>query len=1043
MKTKFEFFDHANNELVLPMYSFKTEKWLQEVKYKNTLLGAMHPGLRICLGKVPTRRELKENETEINRYIKLMRKGIELGGETLNFNFASNARTHGVGVFTGSDIASIYFGANNPMSYVNYGSILLTSCRKILTFEKVNVLIVDDEHPDIRKTGLGDSHGKCSPRLLSLLSEGVDKVNQDSKEFTPVQVRIGFPNKFMFKGTLMGWNQGVVPAAIRERYRVKGEGTDWDLILTLSGIKGNKPEDGTNLRSEQFYIGIVHPAEFREARVSQQFFMWFTKKAIEKDVLPGINQECQKLSAALKDRTLLPDVLRDLDRVADSEVAGQIDPESGEPISDISDKAAERYIPPIVKILDADKNGVLLDHPYINSKIRQLLGRTWLRLALNGDKRFKSVMMQPDDSIPENSFVCSDLPPGPHIVFRNPILSAHSIKISHNVRGYPYYEKLKGVAVMSHQTASSWQGDFDGDFATIIPLNKKQQEFVEELEDTDPAFADADFEEYIKGNLEFDADEYLNMIFEVFNFQRMWGRNPIISKPDKVKSDKSIEEIFYISMDNPTGLISSTAQSATTNGSIRKILRYRKHNLYTNEYSDEYYEASVLEFLAQQMQISVDRLKSTIYNDMEGIKATRKYVLSLGRGAWFGKSAPGERNYYKSNEAYVTHSIPVGTLDSEGNITDKVNELDVVSSMISIVNSYWEEWAKSTHHVSEFRFLFPDNIFDTDLLERASKIHKKYGVGVSKALSIGKTEETDKNGADFLEERKKAVLAVMTEIDNTKVEQEVAEKNIREEVDKNGPYVLEQLAGVEPENRALANRLIPSNRISEFPTDGVWQLEGGEVNLAAKINYAAAMWYAAHSNSALKKSTGSTPFFLHSEEIIKQLNKLEKKVNKTLYFGSDKDVLGDIIFASPDCEARSQSGTNFRPRPCIKREGDPSIFMPSRREGNKLADVNSDSGIVIPNKVEMMVKDMGFNNDRSKSKKYSIYIRSNKSKPWTFLGNIGTGHQVPTLEKVYVARIYSQKLTTNPERLMNTGVFTNEEPRLRSKGGVITWEEIG
>lgn len=328
MKTKFEFFDHANNELVLPMYSFKTEKWLQEVKYKNTLLGAMHPGLRICLGKVPTRRELKENETEINRYIKLMRKGIELGGETLNFNFASNARTHGVGVFTGSDIASIYFGANNPMSYVNYGSILLTSCRKILTFEKVNVLIVDDEYPDIRKTGLGDSHGKCSPRLLSLLSEGVDKVDQDSKEFTPVQVRIGFPNKFMFKGTLMGWNQGVVPAAIRERYRVKGEGTDWDLILTLSGIKGNKPADGTNLRSEQFYIGIVHPAEFREARVSQQFFMWFTKKAIEKDVLPGINQECQKLAAALKDRTLLPEVLCDLDRVADSEVAGQIDPES-------------------------------------------------------------------------------------------------------------------------------------------------------------------------------------------------------------------------------------------------------------------------------------------------------------------------------------------------------------------------------------------------------------------------------------------------------------------------------------------------------------------------------------------------------------------------------------------------------------------------------------------------------------------------------------------------------------------------------------------
>ena len=182
--------------------------------------------------------------------------------------------------------------------------------------------------------------------------------------------------------------------------------------------------------------------------------------------------------------------------------------------------------------------------------------------------------MQPDDSIPENSFVCGDLPPGPHIVFRNPILSAYSIRIAHNIRDkkYPYYEKLQGVAVMSHDTASSWQGDFDGDFATIIPLNKKQQDFVrqlEEVEEEDPVFNDSDFEQYIKGKLEFDGDEYLNMVFEVFNFQRMWGRNPVISKPDKVKSDKSIEEIFYISMDNPTGLISSTIQSATTNGTIR------------------------------------------------------------------------------------------------------------------------------------------------------------------------------------------------------------------------------------------------------------------------------------------------------------------------------------------------------------------------------------------------------------------------------------------------------------------------------------------
>ena len=163
-------------------------------------------------------------------------------------------------------------------------------------------------------------------------------------------------------------------------------------------------------------------------------------------------------------------------------------------------------------------------------------------------------------------------------------------------------------------------------------------------------------------------------------------------------------------------------------------------------------------------------------------------------------------------------------------------------------------------------------------------------------------------------------------------------------------------------------------------------------------------------------------------------------MNKTIYFASQKYNLGDFIFASPDCEARSKSGSSSRPRPCVKREGDPSIFMPSRIDKNKLAGVNSDSGIVVPNKVEIIVKAEGFNNDRAKSKKYAIYARSNASKPWFPLGNIGTGHPVPTLEKVHSARLYTQSLTKTPEKLMNP--FANEEPRLRSKGGILIWEEI-
>ena len=1045
MRTKFEFYNHANNELLLPIYSFKKGEWLDEpITYRNTLLGAMHPGIPMCLGKVPTLRELKGDEAEMERYIKLMRKGIKLGDLTLNFNFSSNSRTHGVGIFTGADVASMYFGENNPMAYINYGSVLVTGTRKMITLE-LKVLIVDDEIPEVRNTGLGDSHGRCKPELLTILSSNVDGQVPEGELYTPLQVRVGFPGKFIFKGTIIGFNRGVIPPGLKERYGKKGEGTDWDLVLPLSGIKGNKPSDGTNLRKETIYIGNVYYADFREVKVSQQFYMWFSKKAIEKDVLPGIHQECQKMAAALNDRTLLPELFRELDREADLEHAGQIDPESGEPVLDTSEESKEKWISPVVEILDADKNGVLLNHPYINSKIRQLLGRTWLRLALNGDKRFRSVMMQPDDRVPFGSFVCGELPKGWHIIFRNPILSFDSIRLAYNMKdkSYPYYESLRGTAVMSHKTASEYQGDFDGDFMTIIPLNKDQQKFAQELFDIDDdiIFGDNHFENYVKDKLELEGDKFLHIIFEVYNFNRIWGFSPIIKKPDKVKSNKSLEEIFYISMDNPTGLISSTIQSATTNGTIRKVLRYRNHNPYTNEYSNEYYEMSILQFLAQQMQISVDRLKSTIYNDMVGIEATRKFVLSFGRGAWFGKPDQGGKNFYKHKEAYVNFSIPTGTIDEDGVISEEINEYDVVSSMINVVNKYWKEWAESKHHVSEYSHLFPEDAFDLDIEERAKMIHRQYGAGISKALTIGKTDPSDKDGADFVDERRNAVFKVMLEVNNYLVEEQDAERLIKEEFERNGPVVIDILASLDEEGHSLRSRLIPTNDTSDYPISGIWERpdrSGYEITEAK--NYAAAMWRAAHSKSAKRESKGSTPFFLYTEEIIKQLNKVEKKMNKARYFASNKFPLGDIIFASPDCEAKRNSDNEFRPRQCVKRDGDPSIFMPSRIEGRELADVNSDSGVVVPNSVEIMVKDEGSNNDRAKSKKYAIYLRSNQNKPWSVLGIIGTGEPVPELDKTFRAKVYTYALTTNPEKL-KTKAFTNERPRFRSKGGIIVWED--
>ena len=72
------------------------------------------------------------------------------------------------------------------------------------------------------------------------------------------------------------------------------------MILTLSGIKGNKPKAGTILKKELAYIGNVHFSEEREAVASQQFWMWYTPKAIQNDVIPGLTKACQELKSAIQ-----------------------------------------------------------------------------------------------------------------------------------------------------------------------------------------------------------------------------------------------------------------------------------------------------------------------------------------------------------------------------------------------------------------------------------------------------------------------------------------------------------------------------------------------------------------------------------------------------------------------------------------------------------------------------------------------------------------------------------------------------------------------
>ena len=209
--------------------------------------------------------------------------------------------------------------------------------------------------------------------------------------------------------------------------------------------------------------------------------------------------------------------------------------------------------------------------------------------------------------------------------------------------------------------------------------------------------------------------------------------------------------------------------------------------------------------------------------------------------------------------------------------------------------------------------------------------------------------------------------------------------------------------------------------------------------VATTEDYAAALWSKCHTSTADKRSIGSTVFKMYPEQIIEVLKKKEKVLNTTIWFNGNLFPTGDYMFGDADAVSQGRSSGN-RPRRVLKKdEKDPNVYMPSRVNKNgELLDVNSDEGFILPNSVELLVKENGVNKDREKSTRYDIYIRSSSKKDWKMLGIVGTGRPVPELGVVHKAKLYSYRLTERPEPLMEE----KNKGRLgyRGKGGTIIWE---
>ncbi len=713
----------------MPIYDFGLGDWrinekdeIDSIIYRRNLLGAMHPNVNCAIGAIPPNKS--PSASFVGKYSAMMRGGIELPSESgsikLKLDLAGSSRTHGHFVFTDSNLGETYFG-EAAMNRINYGSILLTECKKLIS-KKVRVVILDDEDEDIPSIIVptleeqrlanypGDSHGKISAELAQELTEGVD--DSWATEKKPIQIRVGIPNQYCWKGTV-ATVKGGLPKILdpEDNAFTLLEAQSYDLILPLSGFKGKKPSPGEVI-TETMFIGTVALGEKRVAKGSQMLWAWYSWGAVQDDIMPRTLAECHQLVEAFESPKAMAEILgNEYRNKLDFEFSGSLgeeeDIEDGEGAEADAD---EQFEDPLITILNSDKAGLLLRHPWVVGRMVDRLAKRWRRLAIAGAVEFVSLLGQPIPMAGDN-FLAKDVSPGEHLLFRNPILHYGYINILNNVinqameNNLGAIDKIKGSIWMAQELMlERFQGDTDGDWYQV-----KEREY---------------------DGIQYDDE---NITRETQNFRMIYGEAPPVQKLSKQAIPGEIEIVAIRSMDNKTGIISNLIQNAKANGTIHKLVNIPNFDYRTGETLPGTTQMSVIAFLSQAMQNEVDRLKNNIHTHDRGITACRNAIFTgVEPAPWLVDRA------YKKDWVYKTAPIPT-------KLKDGSQATDTVSKMIAAVNEIWQPYDINKKHVADFDNLFPNDRdhpqpYDDFMLEWAREINRWYGPAMSKAANLGKDD---------------------------------------------------------------------------------------------------------------------------------------------------------------------------------------------------------------------------------------------------------------------------------------------------------------
>ena len=598
------------------IWKCKEKRWSlgPSVVLRNTMLGALHPYKEFCIG------EISKTDTNAALLNPFKPKDCE---EPFFLDLASNSRTHGRFTFTATKtIGKDYFGED--WKRIIYGSILHTGCNRMF-YRQMRYIIVDDErrNPDDGSPqddptnnthwDTGDCHAKASSSLMALLEaypKDLDPpVPIDEQQPIGLQFRAALRNEWVAKGTVA--------------YNPALDDTEFDLVIPLSSLKGNKPALGNY--EGKILVGVVHEAEERRAKPGWMLWQWFDFETLEEDgIITRLEEKCQNLAGAFNSIQNLAEIMRVDLQEAEEELAD---------LDDNPDAEAE-YANIAARVIQADRNGLLLLHPYIVKKVKERCREMWKNLAKAAGVRFYSVMCMPDQyfeqyqvKLPDGkmqyspkAFCSKSFNQGEYIVFCNPMRHWGDVQL--------------------------WQNKHEGMFVNDPGVLAATRELLLELgRDTD-----GDFVQLIKSNA------YPNVRNAIANF----NSSPSVKKFPKVPLTGSFQQIAINSMNDLTGVVASLLGRARAVRAEDKVLNIPKEG-----------EMRIIDFLSQELQIAVDSLKSAYPNNTEGLDIVRNFLDAVeGDVKWLAD--------LKSDDCYLTRPCFVNNYLT-----------DTVTRIVQLVNSYW------------------------------------------------------------------------------------------------------------------------------------------------------------------------------------------------------------------------------------------------------------------------------------------------------------------------------------------------------------------